>query len=106
MVFCVAQILRITRLIESSYGFPIFSYLIASEIVAKFFLSSRDDSVRVVRDGTVVFEGNIASLKHYKDDIKSAKEGFECGIGIDGFQDIKPGDTIEGFKTVEVERTE
>ena len=67
---------------------------------------SRDDSVRVVRDGTIVFDGKIASLKRFKDDAKSIKEGYECGIGIDGFQDIKAGDTIEGYKTVEVERTE
>ena len=74
-------------------------YVIEGEI-------SRDDSVRVVRDGTVVFDGKIASLKRFKDDAKSVKEGYECGIGIDGFQDIKTGDTIEGYKTVEVERTE
>lgn len=67
---------------------------------------SRDDEVRVVRDGTVVFEGNIASLRHLKDDVKTIRSGFECGIGIDGFQDIKVGDTIEGFKHIEVERTE
>lgn len=75
------------------------SYVIEGEI-------SRDDSVRVVRDGTVVFDGKIASLKRFKDDAKSVKEGYECGIGIDGFQDIKVGDTIEGYRTEEVERTE
>lgn len=75
------------------------SYVVEGEI-------SRDDSVRVVRDGTIVFDGKIASLKRFKDDAKSVKEGYECGIGIEGFQDIKEGDTIEGYKTVEVERTE
>ena len=75
------------------------SYVIEGEI-------SRDDSVRVVRDGTVVFDGQIASLKRFKDDAKSVKEGYECGIGIEGFQDIKEGDTIEGYRVVEVERTE
>ena len=67
---------------------------------------SRDDQVRIVRDGTVVFEGTIASLRRFKDDVKSVKQGYECGIGINGYQDVKVGDIIEGFKTIEVERTE
>ena len=67
---------------------------------------SRDDAVRVVRDGTIVFDGNIASLRHVKDDVKSIRSGYECGIRIDGFQDVKVGDTIEAYRTVEVERTE
>ena len=66
----------------------------------------RDDSVRLVRDGIVVFEGKIASLRRYKDDVKSIKAGFECGIGLENFQDVKPGDVIEGYKIVEVARTE
>ena len=67
---------------------------------------SRDDQVRVVRDGTVIFEGVLSSLKRFKDDVKSVKQGYECGIGVNGYQDIKVGDTIEGFRNVEVERTE
>lgn len=66
----------------------------------------RDDKVRIVRDGTVIFEGTIASLRRFKDDVKSVRSGYECGIGIDGYQDIKVGDTIEGYQVVEVERTE
>ena len=66
---------------------------------------SRDDQVRIVRDGTIVYEGKISSLRRVKDDVKSVRFGYECGIGIEGFQDIKPGDVIEGFKTVEVART-
>lgn len=67
---------------------------------------NRDDQVRIVRDGTVIYEGNIGSLRRFKDDVKSVARGYECGIGIEGYQDIKVGDTIEGFRTVEVERTE
>ena len=67
---------------------------------------SRDDNVRLVRDGIVVFDGKIASLRRYKDDVKSVKAGFECGIGLENYQDIKPGDVIEGYKIVEVARTE
>lgn len=67
---------------------------------------SRDDQVRIVRDGTVIYEGTIDSLRRFKDDVKTVKSGYECGIGISGYQDIKVGDTIEGFRMVEVERTE
>jgi translation initiation factor IF-2 len=66
---------------------------------------NRDDRVRIVRDGTVVYEGSIDSLRRFKDDVKSVRSGYECGIGIAGFQDLKIGDTIEGYKTIEVERT-
>lgn len=67
---------------------------------------SRDDKIRVVREGTVVFEGELASLRRFKDDVKSVKNGYECGIGVAGFQDIKVGDHIEGYKIVEVAREE
>ncbi len=67
---------------------------------------SRDDKVRIVRDGTVIYEGNIGSLRRFKDDVKSVARGYECGIGIEGYQDIKVGDAIEGYRIVEVERTE
>lgn len=74
-------------------------YVIEGEI-------DRDDKVRVVRDGTVVFEGEIESLRRFKENVKTVKNGYECGIGIHNFQDIKIGDTIEGYRSVEVERTE
>ncbi|WP_165044112.1 translation initiation factor IF-2 [Adlercreutzia sp. ZJ138] len=67
---------------------------------------SRDNKVRIVREGTVVFEGTIASLRRFKDDVKSVKQGYECGIGVTGYQDLKVGDTIEGYVVKEVERTE
>ena len=66
----------------------------------------REDKVRIVRDGTVIFEGEIASLRRFKDDVKSVKQGYECGIGINGYQDLKVGDSIEGYVVKEVERTE
>ncbi len=67
---------------------------------------SRDDKVRVVRDSKVIYEGKISSLRRFKDDVKTVKQGYECGIGVDGYQDIKVGDVIEGYRTEEVERTE
>ena len=66
---------------------------------------SRDDKVRIVRENTVIFEGKISSLRRFKDDVKSVKQSYECGIGVDGYQDIKVGDHIEGYRVEEVERT-
>jgi translation initiation factor IF-2 len=65
---------------------------------------SRDDQVHVVRDGAIIFDGKIGSLRRFKEDAKSVRAGYECGIGIDGFQDIKEGDVIDAYKTVEVAR--
>lgn len=67
---------------------------------------SRDDRVRIVRDGTIIFDGKIHSLRRFKEDVKSVKQGYECGIGIEDFQDVKVGDVIESYKTVEVAREE
>ena len=65
---------------------------------------TRDDKIRIVRDGTIVHDGTIHSLRRFKDDVKSVRQGFECGIGIDNFQDLKEGDIIEGYKIIEVAR--
>jgi translation initiation factor IF-2 len=65
---------------------------------------SRNNRVRVVRDGTVVYEGNISSLKRFKDDVRSVREGFECGVGIENFNDVKEGDVLEFFEVVEIPR--
>ncbi len=63
---------------------------------------SRNEQVRLVRDGIVVHEGKLASLKRFKDDVKEVNAGYECGLGIENFNDIKEGDIVEGFKMVEV----
>ena len=67
---------------------------------------SRDDKVRVVRDGVVIFDGVFGSMRRFKDDVKSVKNGYECGLGIEKFQDIKVGDIFEAYKIIEVARTE
>lgn len=64
----------------------------------------RDSSVRILRDGIVVFEGKMASLKRFKDDVKEVKQGFECGITIENFNDIKEGDVIEASVEREIPR--
>jgi translation initiation factor IF-2 len=66
---------------------------------------NRQARVRVIRDGVEVYDGNIASLRRFKDDVKEVREGFECGIGIENFNDIKIGDVIENYRTEEVART-
>jgi translation initiation factor IF-2 len=66
----------------------------------------RNASVRVVRDGTVIYETRIAQLKRFKDDVREVEEGFECGILLEGFNDVKEGDVLEIYETREVERTD
>lgn len=61
----------------------------------------RGAKIRVIRDGVVIFEGNISSLKRFKDDVKEVAKGYECGVGIEGYNDMKEGDYIESFKEVE-----
>ena len=65
----------------------------------------RKARVRVVRDGVQVYDGEISSLKRFKDDVREVREGFECGIGVSNFNDLKVGDTIECFRIEAVART-
>lgn len=65
----------------------------------------RNSKIRVVRDGIVVFTGELDSLKRFKDDAKEVEKGFECGLNVKNFNDIKVGDLIESFKMVETKRT-
>ena len=64
------------------------------------------DHVRIVRDGVIVHDGSIMSMRHYRDDVSSVRSGTECGIGIEDFQDIKEGDVIEGYRIEQVARKE
>src|SRR5207253_2611457 len=68
-------------------------------------LVRRNAQVRVVRDGTVIYETTIDSLKRFQDDAREVQEGFECGIHLANFDDVKVGDVLEVFETREVERT-
>ncbi len=63
----------------------------------------RTASVRLLRDNRVILEGKIGSLRHFKNDVAEVRQGFECGIGIDRFQDVKVGDVIEAFKVEKIE---
>ncbi len=65
---------------------------------------TRGSKVRFLREGTVIWNGQIASLKRFKEDAREVRDGFECGIGLENFQDLKPGDIIETYETREIAR--
>ncbi len=65
---------------------------------------TRNTRVRIIRDGIVVYTGNLGSLKRFKDDVKEVKSGYECGLNIENFNDIKVGDIVEGYEEVEVKK--
>jgi translation initiation factor IF-2 len=65
----------------------------------------RGARARIVRDGAVIYETTIDSLKRFKDDVREVTEGFECGIHLDGYDDVKEGDVVEAFEVRQVERT-
>jgi translation initiation factor IF-2 len=75
------------------------SYVIEGKII-------RNSLVRLVRDEVMIFEGKISSLKRFKEDAKEVQSGFECGVGLENFHDLKEGDRIETFRIEEEERTE
>jgi translation initiation factor IF-2 len=66
---------------------------------------NRNSKIRVIRDGIVVYTGELGSLKRFKDDVKEVASGYECGLNIQNFNDIKVGDVVEGYKEVEVKKT-
>src|SRR6059058_5245828 len=90
----VRQLFRVSRL-----GTIAGSYVTNGQV-------RRGAQVRLVRDGTVIHETRIAQLKRFKDDVREVEEGFECGILLDGFNDVKEGDVLEVYETREVERTD
>jgi translation initiation factor IF-2 len=73
--------------------------------VVRTGMIQRTAKVRVVRDGTLIYTGNLSSLRRFKDDVKEVREGLECGIGVENFNDLKVGDRIEAFRIEEVKRT-
>jgi translation initiation factor IF-2 len=90
----VRQLFRVSRL-----GTIAGSYVTSGTV-------RRNANVRVVRDGTVIYETRIAQLKRFKDDVREVEEGFECGILLEGFNDLKEGDVLEVYETRQVERTD
>ena len=68
-------------------------------------LIKRNNNIRLVRDGIVIYTGEIDALKRFKEDVTEVKNGFECGIRIKNFNDIKVGDVIESFEQKEIKRS-
>ena len=66
---------------------------------------TRNAKVRVIRDGIVIYTGSLGSLKRFKDDVKEVNSGYDCGLNIDGYNDIKVGDVVEAYQIVEIKRT-
>ena len=66
---------------------------------------TRGSKVRFLREGTIIWKGAIQSLRRFKDDVREVRDGFECGVGLSDFQDLKPGDLIETYQDVEIPRT-
>ena len=77
---------------------------IAGSYVLDGFIQ-RNSKVRIIRDNIVIYEGELASLKRFKDDAKEVSKGFECGIMIENYNDIKIDDIIEPYRMVEVKRS-
>ena len=65
----------------------------------------RNNPIRVLRDNIVIYEGELESLRRFKDDVNEVKSGMECGIGVKNYNDVKAGDQIEVFERVQVQRT-
>ncbi len=78
--------------------------LVAGAIVTDGVIN-RGAKVRVIRDGVVIYEGEVSSLKRFKDDVREVAKGYECGIGVEGYNDVKPGDYLESFKLIEEKAT-
>jgi len=93
---------HITGIAEVRATFRIPKIGIVAGCYVKEGTISRNNKVRVIRDGVVIFTGNIASLKRFKEDVKEVAAGYECGLRIENFQDIKEGDIIEAFEIKEV----
>ena len=64
---------------------------------------TRNSEIRIVRDGVVVHEGKLSSLKRFKDDAKEVSQGYECGLSIEKFNDLKEGDIVESYEMVKVD---
>jgi translation initiation factor IF-2 len=88
---------EVREIFKTPKGFVFGCMVVKGEI-------QRDAGVRVIREGVVVAEDKMSSLRRFKDDVREVREGFECGIGLQRFQDIKEGDVLEVYETVEVER--
>ena len=83
---------------------PTPKVIVAGSYVTEGKITNSAD-LRLIRDGIVIHEGKINSLRRFKDDVKEVAEGYECGISIESYRDVKEGDVLEAFTTEEIEQT-
>lgn len=95
---------EITASIEIRETFKITKVGTIAGCMVKEGKVKRGNKVRLIRDGIVIFTGELASLKRYKDDVKEVATGYECGLNLQGYNDIKVGDIVESFEEIEVQR--
>jgi len=93
---------KITANVEVLQTFKITKVGTVAGCIVREGKIQRNSNVRVIRDGIVVYTGTLGSLKRFKEDVKEVGKGFECGLNIDKFNDIKVGDVIEAYEEVEV----
>jgi translation initiation factor IF-2 len=92
----VAQVREVFR--SSKFGAVAGSMVIEGTV-------KRNKPIRVLRDNTVIFEGELESLRRFKEVVEEVRNGMECGIAVKAYNDVKPGDQIECFERIEVQRT-
>ncbi|MFN3535047.1 MAG: translation initiation factor IF-2, partial [Desulfatiglandales bacterium] len=95
---------KILGQVEVLQTFKVPKVGVVAGCIVRSGIARRNAKVRIIRDGVVIHEGTIASLKRFKDDVKEVQEGMECGIALDRFQDIKVGDIFEVYALEEVEQ--
>jgi len=99
---CREHIIGVAK-VQEVFKSPLFGqvagWLVTEGVVGK------DSAIRVLRDDVVIFEGELESLRRFKDVVNEVSRGMECGIGVKNYNDVKVGDKIEVFETVEVART-
>ena len=96
---------EITATVEVRETFRITKVGTVAGCMVKEGKIKRSNKIRLIRDGIVVYSGELGSLKRFKDDVKEVATGYECGLNITNYNDVKVGDLIEAYEEVEVKKT-
>lgn len=81
------------------------TYSLLANCSLRYPLATSNSPIRVLRDNVVIYEGELESLRRFKDDMAEVKNGYECGIAVKNYNDVRPGDQIEVYEVVEIQRT-
>lgn len=89
--------------VKEAFSIPKLGFIAGSQVIdGKIMVGC---NIRILREGKIIFDGKMSSLKRFKDDVKEVRNGLECGIGLDKFDDVKPGDLFEAYNMIERKRT-